>query len=156
MNKLGLCLIFSAIAAATAVARPEPPRRPAPRRPAVHRPAPRPLPKPPKAHWGLDISPWGSALHVSHRVGKHGHISWTVPVVAAPVVREEKTTIVVQQQPVIVQQVEKPSEGVELNPVYAKDSASKTRTWVEGYWKVTRTPDGRETDRVWVPGYWEE
>jgi hypothetical protein len=90
-------------------------------------------------------------------VGKHGHVTWTVPVVAAPVVREEKTTIVVQQQPIIVQPVEKKAqEGVELNPAYAKASAEKTRTWVEGYWKVTRDPEGRETERVWVPGYWEE
>ena len=95
-------------------------------------------------------------MHVSQRVGKSGRVSLTVPVVSTPVVREEKTTIIVQQQPVIIQQVEKPLEGVELNPVYAKESSNKTRTWVEGYWKVTRTPDGRETERVWVPGYWEE
>ena len=155
MNRLGLCLIFSVVAATVVVARPEPHRRPAPRPPVVHRPAPKP-PKPPKSHWRVDIAPWGSALQVSQRVGKNGRVSLTVPVVSTPVVREEKTTIIVQQQPVIVQQVEKPSEGVELNPVYAKESSSQTRTWVEGYWKVTRTPDGRETDRVWVPGYWEE
>ena len=157
MNRLGLCLIFSVLAAATALARPEPHRRPAPKRPVIHRPVVRPRPKPPKAHWGVHLGPWGSGVHVSHRVGKHGHVTWTVPVVAAPVVREEKTTIVVQQQPIIVQPVEKKAqEGVELNPAYAKASAEKTRTWVEGYWKVTRDPEGRETERVWVPGYWEE
>ena len=107
MNRLGLCLIFSVLAAATALARPEPHRRPAPKRSVIHRPVVRPRPKPPKAHWGVHLGPWGSSVHVSHRVGKHGHVTWTVPVVAAPVVREEKTTIVVQQQPIIVQPVEK-------------------------------------------------
>lgn len=150
MNKLTVCAVLIVSVAASALARPEPRHhRPEPKRPPMHRPAPRPQHKPPKAHWGVNITPWGSSFSVSHRVGRSGNISWTLPLTPAPVIREEK--VVVVQQPVIVKQ-NCASNGVELNPIYANPS----RTWVEGYWKVTRSPDGRETNRVWVPGHWEE
>jgi hypothetical protein len=68
------------------------------------------------------------------------------------VVREEKT-VIVQEAPVIIQTPSVAEQGVELNPLYAEKATA--RTWVEGYWKVTRDPNGRETAREWVAGHWE-
>lgn len=154
MNKLACCLALIAGVAFVAEARPEPPRREPARH---HRPAPKPR-KSPKVRWGVNISPFGSSLSVGSRIGKHGGVSITLPLTPpppAPVIREEKTVIVQQAAPVIIQQTPiVVDNGVELNPNYAGNT--RTRTWVEGYWKVTRDPNGRETSRTWVPGYWEE
>lgn len=156
MNKVLFCLISVLGFAAIASARPEPPRHARPHQPPkVHHPAPRPKHHSDRWGWGLNIAPWGSSFTVGTRIGRHGGVSVSLPLVERPVVREEKTTIVVQQ-PVIVQSDSSQKDGVELNPLYADSASSATaRTWVEGYWKVTRTPEGKETSRVWVPGHWE-
>jgi hypothetical protein len=104
----------------------------------------------------LNVAPWGSSLSVA-RVGKHGSVSLSVPLTPPPppvVVREEKT-VVVQQAPVIIQSPVVVEKAVELNPLYAVQNQASARTWVEGYWKVTRDPDGRELSRTWVSGHWE-
>ena len=123
--------------------------------------------RPPKWGWGLNLSPWGSSISIGHRVGRHGAVGFTVPLTPPPrpVVREERVVVVQQpavvQQPVIVQQpvvVQQPAQPAVL-PAYAtpqKESGqAAARTWVEGYWRVARDPNGNETSRVWVPGHWE-
>ena len=71
-----------------------------------------------------------------------------------PVIREERTIVVQQpvvQQPVVIQQ----PVVVQQPAVKPQPQLGTPRTWVEGYWRVTRTPDGREATRVWVPGHFE-
>ncbi len=167
MNKVTLCTLLALGVAFTASARPESRHhKPAHRRPAVHRPAPKPHRhhhKESDVRWGLNISPWGSSFTIGSHVGKHGGVSLTVPLsTPKPVVYKEKTVIVQQTTPVVVQPapviVQTPpvvNQGVELNPLYANNQVASTRTWVEGYWQVSRTPDGYESSRVWVPGHWE-
>lgn len=152
MNKVICCLTLICGVAGVAGARPAPHRHPHHHRPApIHRPAPRP----PKVGVHLDLAPWGSSFSVA-RVGKHGSVSLSVPLTPPPpvVVREEKT-VVVQQAPVIIQTPSVAEKGVELNPLYVEKEQSAARTWVEGYWRVTRDPNGRELSRTWVAGHWE-
>lgn len=152
MNKILLSLTLTLTVTTCAFAKPDRHHRPAPKRPAIHRPAPPPPHRPAKHSWSLNITPWGSNLSIGRRVGCSGHVSVAVPLVSRPIVREEKTTVIVQQ-PVIVNTPSTPQNGVELNPIY--DNQANARTWVEGYWKVTRDPNGNETSRQWVPGHWE-
>lgn len=156
MKKLTVCAILALGVVFSASARPqhhhrEPPRR----RPPMHRPAPRPPVKKEKVQWGLNIGPWGSSFSIGTRIGKHGGLSMTLPLSRPPVVREEKTIVVQQAQPIIVQQPTVLRDEVELNPVYVNNRSVGARTWVEGYYKVVRSPDGSETSRQWVPGHWE-
>ncbi len=121
--------------------------------------------RPPRWGWGVNVSPWGATLGVGTRVGRHGSLGFTVPL-TPPVVRRE-TTVVVQQpapvqppvvvQPVVVQPVAPSGRTPGILPAYAPkpDDKATANTWVEGYWKVVRDPEGNETSRTWVPGHWE-
>ena len=109
--------------------------------------------KAPSWGWGLSFSPYGTTLGIGTRVGRYGAIGFSVPLVAPePVIREERTIVVQQpvvQQPVVIQQ------PIVVQQPVVQPQVTTPRTWVEGYWRVTRTPDGREATRVWVPGHWE-
>ncbi len=131
-------------------------------KPNGHRPAPPPPPpqvhhgshrKAPSWGWGLNFSPSGATLGIGTRVGRYGAIGISLPLVTPePVVREERTIVVQQpvvQQPVVIQQ------PVVVQEPVVQPQVGTPRTWVEGYWRVTRMPDGREATRVWVPGHWE-
>ena len=131
-------------------------------KPNGHRPAPPPPPPPvhhgrhwkaPSWGWGLNFSPYGTTLGIGTRVGRYGAIGISLPLITPePVIREERTVVVQQpvvQQPVVIQQ------PVVVQQPVVQPQVATPRTWVEGYWRVTRTPDGREATRVWVPGHWE-
>ncbi len=122
----------------------------------------------PKWGFGLNLTPWGGAIGFGTRVGRHGAIGVSLPLFAPPppVIRETQTVVIQQpaviQQPVVVQPITAQPEVAEsataILPAYRSTSSptqSGAKTWVEGYWRVTRTPEGLETDRVWVPGHWE-
>lgn len=123
--------------------------------------------RPPRWGWGVNVSPWGSTIGIGTRVGHHGSIGFTLPLTPPPVIRE--STVVVQQapvvqqpivvqQPVVVQPVTPAVSAPGILPAYAPkpDNPATANTWVEGYWKVVRDPNGKETSRTWVPGHWEK
>lgn len=135
--------------------RPPPPHRPAPvyHRHRDHRS---------RWGWGVGISPWGSSISFGTRVGRHGMIGVSVPLSYPPPVRETERVVIQQpvvQPPVVIQQpVVVPQPVVRepaLLPALRYEQSAPARTWVEGYWRVTRNPDGTEGARVWVPGHWE-
>lgn len=147
MKKTALILAFALTALSVAQARPphrEPPRHDN-RRPPIHRDIKK---KHSSWGWGLNVSPNGVSVGVGKRIGKHGVIGVSIPLTPnkAPAVKEKETVII--QQPVIVQQpvVVTPPPSVEQQ---------HARTWVDGYWRITRSPDGSEVSRIWVPGHWE-
>lgn len=153
MKKVMLASFLTLCAVASLEARPKP---------NGHRPAPPPPPpsvhhsrhwKAPSWGWGLNFSPYGTTLGIGTRVGRYGAIGISLPLITPePVIREERTVVVQQpvvQQPVVIQQ------PVVVQEPVVQPQVGTPRTWVEGYWRVTRTPDGREATRVWVPGHWE-
>ncbi len=153
MKKLVITLLAIGGLVCFAEARPHggPGGRP-PHRPPMHRPAPRPHFNPPKRHsdfgWGLNIGPWGAGLTIGTRIGRHGGISATIPLVRnppppPPVVKE---TVVVRE-PVIVRE-----PIVVQTPVV---ESTKARTWVEGHWVEKRNSNGFIVSRTWVEGHWE-
>lgn len=159
MNKLTLCLALALGVALTVSARPEPHHRHAShRRPAVHRSSHRDHHKSSKVKWALNLSPFGSSFSIGTRIGKHGGIALNLPLSrpSVPVVREEKTVIVQQAAPIVQQPAPVVvNNNIQVSPSFVESVAPKTQTWVEGYWKITRSPDGYETSRQWVPGHWE-
>lgn len=152
------------------------PPGPPPGRPGFRPPRPPPArwhhrpPRPPTWGWGLGISPWGSVFSVGTRVGRHGAFGLSLPLVPPPVVREERTIVVTPpaQQTIVVQPGQTSESGAQaaqpsppkrtpgILPAYAPGAAKQAKVWVEGYWRVTRDPEGNETERTWVPGHWEE
>ncbi|MEG2062225.1 MAG: hypothetical protein RR007_00980 [Kiritimatiellia bacterium] len=126
--------------------------------------------RPPRWGWGMGVSPWGATVGFGTRIGRHGMVGFSMPLYPPPLPEVRETTIIVQQQPQIVQQpiivqpsvVQQPvvQPVVEVRqpmvlPSYAPVQTTTPRTWVEGYWRVTRTPEGVEGSRIWVPGHWE-
>lgn len=170
MRKVTLCLVAALLAVETVGAKPH---RPPPRRP--HRPPPPPpirvihhRPRPPSWGWGFNVTPWGGSLSVGRRIGRHGFISTSVPILPPPPpVVERETTIIVQPpaQSIIVAEPDK-AEVEEVArestvrepailPAFAPKEDGSAKTWVDGHWKVTRGLDGEEVSRSWVPGHWE-
>lgn len=171
MRKTLVCLIALLLALGTAEARPRqhPVRRP-------HRPPPPPptrvihhRPRPPSWGWGMNVTPWGGSLSVGRRIGRHGFISTSVPIIPPPplpVVERERTIIVQQpaQQVIVTEPDRKEAERAAkvstvsepaILPVYAPKADGSAKTWVDGHWRVTRGLDGEELTRTWVPGHWE-
>ncbi len=157
MKKLTLVLLAICSLVCVAEARPRGDhggRRP--HRPQQHhRPAP-----PPKHHhrpahrdnffWGLNFGTWGGSLSVGTRIGRHGGISYTIPLYDNTPSYTKETVIVreptIVQQPIIVQ-----------SPVQSttSQSSSGNRTWVEGHWVEKRDNNGYLVSRTWVEGHWE-
>lgn len=140
-------------------------RREPPRRPHAHYHHPK---KSPSWGWGLNFSPGGLSLGVGTRVGRHGTIGVSFPLIKPePVV--QKTVIVQQpvvQQPIVVQQpvvIQQPvvQEIVVVPPVRQQtlysvtDTISPSRVWVEGHWKIVRDAYGNTISKNWIPGHWE-
>jgi len=163
MNKILKTTLVALLLFGAATAQARPSRGPAPHHgaPAVHGG------KPPRVGWGVNITPWGSSVGIGARVGRHGYIGVNLPltpppqpvtrtvVVEQPVVTTVTQPVVIAQpQPVVVQPVQQATPSVGILPAYAPVT-NAAKTWVEGYWRITRDPDGRETSRVWVPGHWE-
>ena len=164
MRPLAMTVVLLACGAGMAWGGPprRPPRRPPPPPPRWHRP--------PAWGWGVGIGPWGGVLSFGTRVGRHGAFGLSLPLVPPPVVREERTIVVTPpaQQTIVVQPGQTSESGAQaaqpsppkrtpgILPAYAPGAAKQAKVWVEGYWRVTRDPEGNETERTWVPGHWEE
>lgn len=176
MNKFVLTLLAACAIAFTAEAAPHHDRhgrhhRPPRREHANYR---RPA-KSPSWGWGLNFSPGGISLGVGTRVGRHGAIGITLPLVKSEPVVREKTVIVQQpvvqqpivvqqpvvQQPIVVQQpvVQQPvivQQPVQQQVVYSvNDTLSPSRAWIEGHWKIRRDAYGNVISKNWIPGHWE-
>ncbi len=144
MKKVLLTLLVVCGVATFIEARPHHPP-PQPRHVRHHKP-----PRPPRVGWGLNISPWGSSFSIGTRVGRHGSISYTMPLAPAPKPLPppppQRETIIIQQ-PIIVQPPATPA---------VEQKSTKTRKWVEGYWMEKRDGNGMLISRTWIDGHWEE
>ena len=116
----------------------------------------------------MNMTPWGGSLSVGRRIGRHGFISTSVPIIPPPppVVERERTIIVQQpaQQVIVAEPDRKEAERAVkastvsepgILPVYVPKADGSAKIWVDGHWKVTRGLDGEELMRTWVPGHWE-
>lgn len=156
MKKIILSIALALATLSTAQARSshrEPPRHDN-RRPPVHHDSK----KRSSWGWGLNFTPDGVSVGVGKRVGKHGVIGVTIPITPnkTPAVKEKETVII--QQPVVVQQPVISQPAVQQPVIIAQPPTveqQQARTWVDGYWRITRSPDGSEVSRIWVPGHWE-
>ena len=133
--------------------------------------ASKPMPPPPPPHrprfharpawgWGVNVSPWGGSFSFGTRVGRHGALGFSVPLAPPPVVERtiivqapERETVIIQAEP---QEAKAKADGsTARDPGILPAYAPSGKTWVDGYWKVTRDLDGNEISRSWVPGHWE-